>query len=244
MAEITTTERELKVRDRQDDILRRVAALTNPKTKQIVVTNQDEADMASGLVTDSEILKAEWKLEWYGTPVQPGDIPRADALHKSLVARWRKIDTPLSSIVTGCKNAINFWRICEQQKREQAAQKLEAREHKKGNQEFVVPREEIGVVGMVPFVRWEAEVFYCEGEKCGCHDRTNQESKDGLHWTQGLWLLVRAVAKKRASLGYVLPNQSALDNLAKEKHDTADKDGYLPDLPGVRVKKIEGLRRT
>lgn len=242
MAEITTTERELKVRDRQNDIMQRVALLTNPKTKQIVVTNQEEADLASGLVTDSEMLRAEWKLEWYGTPIQPGDIPKADALHKSLVARWRRIDTPLSSIVTGCKSAINFWRIREQQKREQAALKLEAKEHKKGNVEFVAPREKVEAAGMTAVERWDAEVYWCEGKECACQeiDRNDTELKADLHYTQGLRLLVEAVAKKKADLVYVVENDEALRRLATDKHDMAD-NGYI--LPGVRVKKIEGLRR-
>jgi hypothetical protein len=227
----------ITVQARQEDILRRAAILT--KNGQIVVTNQEEADFAGELVTEGALLQKEHEEqpEYYGTRAEPGEIPILDKLKKRRIAAFDKLDVPLGFIVTSAKNAISSWIKREREKREQAALKDEARKRKK-DPAFVAPREEPSVANVTPTVRWEAEVFCCKGKLCGCANSLSPIAADDLHYTQGLQLLVRA-----AALAYLRPNQGLLDVLAREKHDMVDKDGFLPGAPGVRPKKIEGLRR-
>src|SRR4029453_3457482 len=100
-AEITT---ELTVQARQEDILRRAKVLT--KNGQIVVTNQEEADFAGELVTEGALLKKEHEEqpEYYGTDLEPGEIPILDKLKKRRIAAFDKLDIPLGFIVASAKN--------------------------------------------------------------------------------------------------------------------------------------------
>ena len=54
--------------------------------------------------------------------------------------------------------------------------------------------------------------------------------------------LVKAVAAKKVDIVCLLANQDFLDDYASEKHDMADKDGFI--LPGVKFKKVERERRS
>jgi hypothetical protein len=236
----------ITVQARQEDILRRAAMLT--KNGRIVVTNQEEADFAGETANEGALLQQEWREqpENYGTLAEPGEIPITNKLHDRRIAAWRKLDAPLGFVVTGCRNAANSWRLEEQRKLEEAAQKREAKEHAKGNQEFVLPRKKIEVAGLIPMGdRWKAKVYWCAGKdcvfKCDSNGRArnpgDQEKADNLHYTQGRRLLIREIAKKK-ELDYLWdPNESGLNELARREQTVG------PILPGVVAEKIEGLKR-
>src|SRR4030095_13646819 len=164
MAEITTTEREWKVRDRQEDILRRAKVLI--KNGQIVVTNQEEANFAGELGNEAASLQkySREHPEKYGPPAEPGEITILDRLHDRRIAAFRKLDTPLGFIATSCKNAANSWRLDEQRRLEEEARRLETQKRNQGDLGFVTPRKKVEVAGLIPMGdRWIAKVYRCDG---------------------------------------------------------------------------------
>jgi hypothetical protein len=245
-------EREKEIETKHRSILERAASLVDKETKRIVVRTLEESTTASVLIHDAADWQAIWKEDPtnYGTKATPGEIPRLHKAHAARVEAWRKLDTPLQRVVDGCNLAVGAWIREEQRKRDAAAAKLETKE-RRNEPAFVAPREKVQVTGIITVERWEAQVFYCLGDECRCklQPADNESEEKGqreeaianLHYTQGLWALVQAVAKKKADLAYVTENQKLLDDLAREKHDMADKDGYI--LPGVRCVRLEGTRR-
>jgi hypothetical protein len=208
---------------------------------QFVVTNQKQADKAGELIGEMAALRAAWTAEWNE------DIQRARKLWMSLRERWIKGDEILDGFVGGMNKAVTAWQKAEADKRLEAARQLNAAEQADNpGSLFVAAPAKVQVSGLESYTHHKAEVYWCAGDgtegepPCVCKHMSGDDEKGVLHYTQGLRLLVQAVAKGKADIAYIEEDGPALNKLAVDKHDKAVA-GYL--LPGVRVVTIQSMRR-
>src|SRR4030095_345618 len=176
---------EKKIELKQQAIMMHLARLPDEQTKALRVTNQAEANLAGAIVKDIAALRAEWWLEWYGTKVNPGTIPKSDQVHKENVARFRYLDDPMAGYENALKVATNDWRQREQARIDAEAARVNAEEQKKNPQSTAVfIPQKIAVEGFTAKEVPQFEVYWCEGDKCKCQKMFGDVSKKSIHEAQ------------------------------------------------------------
>ena len=236
---------EKKIEQRQNSIMVRIAELQDKETKVIRVTSKGDADLAGAIVTDIAALRAEWRLEWYGTKVNPGDIPKADEVHRNLVKRFKALDTPMSILENTFKVAANDWVQREQRRIDEEARRINEREQKKHPEStFVFQAEKVAVEGLAARDVKQFEVYWCEGEKCKCEKMFGEGTIRAIHEVQGKVQLAKAVGAGKVSPFAIEVNESFLRTETGRLFDGAEEiNGEKYVFPGVRVWKGSRMDR-
>lgn len=212
-------------------------ALTWPeRAAAITVSDQGSYELAADLL-NSAIKVIRKQVAEHHDPI----IKAAHETHKLAVAAKKKFDEPLDQAERIIKGKLAVFIADQQRKQQEEQARLEAEERKRQEEERLKAAEQLEASGAdkaavdavldAPLPTPKPVVATPTFQKRSDVQMVTSYSAEVTDFPA----LVKAAAKNPALLGYLLPNQSALNSAARGMKETMN-------VPGVKLVKSQDVR--
>jgi hypothetical protein len=212
----------------QEQELKQQALTVVERAKIIKIADQPSYDAATSLLLNEIIpFRKRWKDYWEALRVP------AHAAYQGILDKFNEGDKPAEAAEKAVKSEIRRWDDEQERKRQELQRKAQEEAEREAEEErlraAIVAEEagasepEVQAIVDAPVVAVAQPVAPTYAKAAGVSGRDNWKAK-----VTDFPALVKAAAKDKSLLAYLLPNEQALNNRAKADKQTLNVPGVVP----------------